>query len=267
MVFLIVLNIMCIYVFFIEPYHLEVRHISYPLPEGMQAYTGLRILHISDPHINFIGPYEKRVIKTINAVDADFICVTGDLIMYNQDFKHAISFLNQLRCKNAVYVVFGNSDYTNMRTFFRAIKKTPLNRNIFILRNDIADETYGSAPIVFAGLDDPISGYANYSAMPFFNHIPGLKILITHAYTKDVRQITPGIDLVLAGHTHGGQINILPRFVMKNWRNMSDRNVLRYLEGFHKDGNTRVNISRGIGMSFLPIRFRARPDVCVIEFK
>jgi len=264
---LVLLNIFCVYIFFIEPYNLETTYISYPLPTDKTAYQGLKIVHLSDLHLNGFGMYEQKVIKKTNAEEADFICITGDFIMYNQDFAPVMRFLNSLECKKNIYIVFGNSDYSNMHTFFTALKKEPLKTNIYILRNDISNEAYKDQPLLFAGLDDPISGYAKNEAMPYFNTLPGFKILLAHAYTESVKSITYGDDLVLAGHTHGGQINIIPKRIIRRWRNMSDKNLLHFFEGFNKDENAWVNISRGIGMSYLPIRLLARPQICVITLQ
>jgi uncharacterized protein len=263
---LVIVNIFCIYIFVIEPHNLEIKNIRYPLSDTDASLHGLRIIHISDLHIGSIGFYEKKVIKAVNEHTADFICITGDLIMYNQDFQHAIDFINRLRAKDSVYIVFGNSDYSYMHSFISAIKERPLTANIHIIRNQLADASFKNTPVLFAGLDDPITAKADYEAFPYFTKLDRFTILLSHAYTKKVAEITLGVDLVLAGHTHGGQVNILPSHYIKQWRNQSALNESVFIDGFHRHEGTWINISRGVGMSYLPIRFRSRPDICVLDF-
>lgn len=263
---LVIINIFSIYIFVIEPHNIEIRNIQYPLSPSDATLEGLRIIHISDLHIGSLGPYEKYVVRTINKQSADFICITGDLIMYNKDFRHAIRFINQLKAKDSIFIVFGNSDYSHMHSFFAATKEKPFNSNVFILRNEIADASFNGTPLLFVGLDDPITGHARYKSFPFFSTIDRFVLLLSHAYTQKISEISYGVDLALAGHTHGGQVNILPRDVIERWRNDSPENVSIFFDGFHRDGNTWVNISRGIGTSYLPIRFRSRPDICVFDF-
>ena len=261
---LILINILCMYIFFIEPHALEVNALTLPLAPEKNVYKGMKIVHLSDPHIDTFGRYEKKVIQKTNDTDADFIFITGDLIAYNQDFAPAVTFLNKLKARQGIYVVFGNSDYTYMTSFFRAIKNEPLKKGIFILRNDIVNDTFNGAPLLIAGLDDPITGYARPELLPDFSKIKGFNILLAHAYTTIVRNKIAGVDLVLTGHTHGGQINVLPRRLIKKWRTMTDKILFMFIDGFQQDGSSWVNVSRGIGMSYLPIRFRCRPEISVI---
>lgn len=265
-VLLILFNFIFIYMFFIEPHAVQVEHDTVALKEKHREYAGLKIVHLSDLHIDQFGSYEEKVIRLTNGQEPDYIFVTGDLIGYGQHFSHAIRFLNRLRAKNGIYVVFGNSDYSHMHTYFAAIKETPLKSDIVILRNDVVKETWHNKPICIAGLDDPISQYAQINKMPLFHEIDELSILLTHAYTKTVQNRAPGVDLVLAGHTHGGQINLIPKRLIKKWRNKTDKTTHLFIDGLQKDGTSWVHISRGIGVSYIPVRFRARPEIAVIEF-
>ncbi len=266
-ILLIILNILCLYVFFIEPYSFEITHIHYPLSLSQKNYCDMKIVHLSDLHISSFGWYEKKVIEKSHEQNPDLIVITGDLIAYNHDFLPVITFLNTLKKTCNIYIVFGNSDYSNINGFSFSTTKVPLKEGIFILMNDIRKDDYNNAPVHIAGLDDPITGHAKPEKLPLLAPMPGFKLLLSHAYTSTIQSSAHGVDLVLAGHTHGGQVNILPRSIMRKWRNLSDNAIIAFLDGFRKDGDSWVNVSKGVGVSFLPIRFRARPEICVITCK
>jgi predicted MPP superfamily phosphohydrolase len=269
LLFLILLNIFLIDSFFIEPYNIETSRHTIPIGAENKALETMRIIHLSDLHLLRIGKYEKRIIESVNKENADYIFITGDHVGYNQDFEVANRFFNSLESKHGLYFVFGNSDYSNMRTFFTAAKNEPLKPSITLLRNSSVEERLSTVRLTIAGLDDPISGYDKPHELAHLSQTPGFKILLAHAYTESVESLAThvGFDLVLTGHTHGGQINILPKRFVQSWRNMKEENFISFFAGLYQDNTTWVHVSRGIGTSYLPIRFRARPEITIFDFK
>jgi uncharacterized protein len=263
---LVLLNLLSIHMLWIAPNRLETNVFTFPLGSGEKGLSGLRLVHLSDLQIDRYGAFEEKVIQKTNQMNADFIFVTGDLIGHQQDFEGAIRFLNSLQPKKAVFFTFGNSDYTNMESYFEVIRKTPLKRHLHLLRNEITETFYRGKKIIVAGMDDPITGHDKPENFFVLQDIPEFKILLTHVYLDYQDLPLFSSHLILAGHTHGGQINLLPKEWILNLRRYVDEKNIKYLEGWHEEGKHWVHVSRGIGYSLFPLRFRSRPEMTLIEF-
>ena len=122
-----------------------------------------------------------------------------------------------------------------------------------------------NVPIAIAGIDDPITKYADLSRFDALKKYRGFKLALIHSYIDYPEVQTENADLILAGHTHGGQVLIMSENLMLQWVSSAYKKKFKYLAGFHQEGNTWVNVSRGLGLSALPIRFRSRPEISVID--
>jgi hypothetical protein len=92
---------------------------------------------------------------------------------------------------------------------------------------------------------------------------PGLPVILVSHYPETIEKAAPrNIDLVLAGDTHGGQI-IAPRFLFSL---LFREGRAKYLKGEFRQGETIMYVTRGIGMSILPLRIGSKPEVVVIDF-
>lgn len=214
---------------------------------GMPAGAGLRILHISDPHLFTFHKRRRRFIRDLAATDPDLVIVTGDLIAHDAAIDAILADLEPLLHKPGAFV-FGSNDY------FRPVLKNPL---AYLWRTTAqeADETESSgeatseAParldtrrlregltrygwvdlnnrrarlnvkgheIHFVGVDDPHIGRdhmpprTDIHDQPALTHQPALTIGLTHApYTRVLDDlVAAGAHMIFAGHTHGGQVNL-----------------------------------------------------------
>jgi len=124
--------------------------------------------------------------------------------------------------------------------------------------------TRGNDFIYLVGVDDPDTSYDNLSyAIKNIEEKDIPKILLAHS-PEIIEDIAgQNIDLILAGHTHGGQIKI--PFVRPFW--VPTKYHGKYANGLFKINNSYLYVNRGVGTTFLPIRFNCPPEITLIELK
>ncbi|HYX34357.1 MAG TPA: metallophosphoesterase [Oligoflexus sp.] len=248
-----------IYAAFIEIEWLEIT--THRLAwDGLQQ--PIKILHVSDLHFRKV---ERRLDRTILAAMAslkpDLIVITGDSLDKRSSATSVRDFFSQLKAPLGVWVVPGNWDYwSEMKT--QGDNRLPgvLDglSNIKLLQNEavpIAENLW------LVGMDDEIAGQPDqakgWSKVPSAAGVIGL----LHA-PEGVRHFTdPRARLLLAGHTHGGQVR-LP-FFGPLWLPPGSGS---FVQGWYdlRQG-TRLYVNRGIGNSLWDIRFLCRPEIAVFE--
>lgn len=248
----------------IEPYWIATRTVNVASPLFSQNLKNVKIVQISDLHISEIRPYEKGLIRRINRLKPDLLFITGDFINEADDVELVLEVLGQMKAKYGIYAVLGNNEYyyLNEEDFIRALRRAGVralkHENLKI---DLGDK--GS--FWLAGLS------YRYGAEPYlkqaFAGVPvnEPKILITH--DPDVVDINGLADfdpqIVMAGHTHGGQIGI--PFI----RRLSDKaETSRYMAGGHvTDKGLLLYVNRGIATTIPAARFLCRPEITVYKLK
>ncbi len=218
-----------------------------------QEFEGMRIVHISDLHSSKFGRREKEILTIINQLKPDFIFITGDFISPNPDIG-SVSFFWQVlgeRYLNRVFGVWGNHDHWYKN--FEVLKKKLKQAQIEILENEKKKLKIGPSKeyIYLIGVDDPHTNRDNLSrARQGIVDRNISQILLAHSPDIMSKVEEQGIDLVLTGHNHGGQIVfpvIGPIFV-------PSRSGRKYLKGLFKENSTYLYVNRGIGTSLVPIR-------------
>lgn len=208
----------------------------------------LRIAHLTDVHHKGDRAWFERVVERINGLEPDYVCFTGDLI---EEEKHLAEALEMVRrIKVPVLGIPGNHDYWAQADFGRFAEAFEKTGGRWLM--DKAWEPEGKG-IRFIGLTG--------GADPGLDPKPGLKnVLLTH-YPNHVTEMRDRrFDLLLAGHSHGGQVR-LPFFgaLLLPWR------VGKYDLGCFDTPWGPLNVSSGVGYFYLKIRFNCRPDVGLIE--
>ena len=263
----------------IERHWLEISRFDVALPTLPAAFDGMRIAQISDIHLdNFTEPFFLRhIVDLTNSLKPDAIVLTGDFVTSryrpSRDFtKFAVgsawqcaNILTGLECK-ARYAVLGNHDFGVGPI---QVTEALTDNGIIVLRNAYLPIERAGARFWLAGVDDPFSGRPNPDAAipPRIQNVPNEPVvLLCHApdYADLLLRRTSGqaVDLMLSGHTHGGQIRIpflrpfrLPPFGRK------------YVEGwFHLD-RMQLYVNRGIGAIGLPFRFNCPPEITLFTLR
>lgn len=222
---------------------------------------GLRIVHLSDLHYGpLVNPkHLERAVKAANDLRPDVIALTGDYI--SQDRMYAApcaEVVGKLRARHGVYAVLGNHDHwtdaTLIADLFRAEGiRVLINEGT---RMDLRGETFW-----LAGVDDTMVGLEDLSLALAGSTDDELKLLLAHNPIILRRAARASVDLVLSGHTHGGQV------AWRSEKSRSGRPRRRMMRGLGRRGNTQIYVTRGLGTVVLPIRYGCPPEVSVLELR
>jgi predicted MPP superfamily phosphohydrolase len=193
----------------------------------------------------------EKAVEWVDHRSPDLVCVTGDLLSRARGTAKLRSLLERL---GHPYVVLGNHDIAVSRDpFSRAVELEALEHGVLLSDESVVVEARGSR--VEVGGVDPRSWLARRRS-GFGGPEAPLRILLCH-FPKALERVPDGRwSLILAGHLHGGQI-VVPygfgRLLLAHPR-------ARYAQGLYRRGTTVMHVSPGLGTTFLPLRFFARPE-------
>jgi uncharacterized protein len=244
-----------------EPFMIAVERQEIFLRRLPQALDGFRIVHLSDLHY---GPFVEarhleRAIEAANRLKPDLIALTGDYISQERGYAAPCAELvGRLRAPHGVFAVLGNHDHWTdaklIADLFRAEGiRVLINEG---LRIDVRQESFW-----LAGVDDTMVGLEDLPLALAGSSDSELKLLLAHNPVILRRAARADIDLVLSGHTHGGQVTLRPE------KNRSGRPRRRMLRGLGRRANTQIYVTRGLGTVVLPIRYGCPPEVSVLELR
>ncbi|MEA1980762.1 MAG: metallophosphoesterase [candidate division Zixibacteria bacterium] len=234
------------------------------LPDNLENF---KILHLSDLHLRQYGDIDSLIFTLENAekFDIDITMVTGDIADDLKLLPDTLRILEQFKSKHGVYASLGNHEY------FRGlskVKKEFAKTNIPLLINNHNRIIIDKSPVFIGGIDDPVSmGAKDYSFyVKNIDHTllnsktDDFTILMSHRPDALDYSAQRGINLVLAGHTHGGQIGFNSRSIFEPiWAD-------RYLWGKYFIGETQLYTSSGMGHWF-PFRLGCPTEAPVITLK
>ena len=267
-ILLILLNILALYGTAVEPFWIEVDHRTIPVSAEHAFMKNVRCVHISDVHMDRYGWFEKRIVRIVNEQKPDMVFVTGDSIHYRRDYGEALRFFSDLKAPEGVYVVMGNAEYHAFNLVLDALHTNTYSDTVHILQNEMRTLSLPQGGTIrITGLADPITGAADFSLLTKPCDPATYSIVLMHAFVEEAWSPKVTADLICSGHTHGGQVDILPGFIMKRWLDGEYHLTIPYLRGLHQRGKTWINVSRGLGVSALPIRVNSRPEVSVLSFE
>jgi uncharacterized protein len=228
--------------------------------------AGLRIAHLSDLHVGAPGRNDRAfavAVDLVTAEGADLICISGDLRARRAGDEALRAGLRRLAAPLGAFAVLGNHDFADGHDPFADgaaladLEDTPVrllaDEAVDLVRGDAWVRVGGIAPRTFEDHVDARGANLVGSA--------DLRVLLCH-FPPILDRLRPNEwDLVLAGHLHGGQICVpYPGGKVR----LAHRSRT-YLEGsYHREGTT-MHVSRGVGTTFVPIRFAARPEVTVLR--
>jgi predicted MPP superfamily phosphohydrolase len=236
-----------------------------PLPGLAPELSGLRIAQISDLHIGngLEGARLAHMVERINASDADVIVVTGDLFDSDPGFvEHGARALSGLRARHGVYAVLGNHDvYTGSDRIAEALAR--LAPRVRLLRDELVRLPL-PAPLYLAGVEDTgrdwsargveIEGLAGLAAG---RPADGPTLLLVHRPEAFGQAARLGFPLVLAGHTHGGQL-ALPT---PGGRYNLARLFTPLTRGLYHSGASTLYVNRGLGVGGPPLRINCPREI------
>ena len=237
------------------------------LPE---AFDGYRIAHISDLHNTQIGDNNEKLLETIRKAEPDIIAITGDLIdSRNTNIEIALHFAEEAMKIAPCYYVTGNHEARIPE--YDDLKSGLTGLGIVVLEDERLEIQRLGEKIAVIGVNDP-SFETNYLfgdaaavlrlKLQEYKNEDTYTVLLSHRPELLETYAQCGVDLVLSGHAHGGQVRIpfVGGLVAPNQGLFP-----KYDAGMFIKENTTMIVSRGIGNSIIPIRVNNRPEVILIE--
>ena len=246
----------------VESGRLQLTEVRIPIPNLPKDLDGLRIVQVTDIHLSpFLSEREfARAVDMANETRAHVALVTGDLISRVGDPLDAcLRQLVRLRAEAGVLGCLGNHEvYTGTEAYVTAQGR---RIGIEFLRWEAKQLRFGTADLNFAGVDyqkfrSPYLAGAERLVAP-----DAINILLSH--NPDVFPVAArkGFDLTIAGHTHGGQVDVE---ILHQHLNVA-RYFTHYVLGLYREGASSVYVSSGIGTIGVPIRLGAAPEVSLIQ--
>jgi uncharacterized protein len=244
----------------IEPYLIETKEVVVESSQIPAEFDDKRIVFLSDIHY---GPFFDQLrldnlVDQVNTLNPDLILLGGDYVDGGSEYINPVfKSLSRLKAPLGVYAVLGNSDpqYLTLKTIKTSGISYIGNKGIWIKQN--------GSKIRLGGVGDFNNGNQFQRATTATVNTNDFVILLTHNpdYFPEVDKSK--IDVVLSGHTHGGQVTFFGLWapVVRSIYGQ------RYRTGIIMEDNTTLIVSNGIGTSVLPVRFFTRPQIIVLRLK
>jgi uncharacterized protein len=254
----------------LERHWITLERRSFSIEHLPDAFVGMRFVQISDLHYaEFTEPYYlHRVVEFVNALGPELVLLTGDFVSMAPLRGRAgrvyapmcAAVLDGLHCRER-YGSVGNHDWmVGERIVVEAMEAV----GIRMLVNRFVPLERGGARLWLAGLGSALGSNIDLPASIPPHALRDREPVVLMAHEPDAWDaIAPyGVDLVLSGHTHGGQVRLplAPPFFLPP---MGER----YVEGRFQRGRSQLYVNRGIGAVGLPFRFRCPPEVTEITLR
>jgi len=254
--------------FYIEPSSLTTQRVTLKIPHWLPELKGLKIAVLSDLHVG--SPYidlakVRLVVARTNAENPDLIVILGDYLTQNTlgaSFVYPepiAEALKGLRAPLGVVSVLGNHDW-----WFDGehVTKALRGAGIVVLENQAYRLQFNGKPFWIGGLADLMTRRPDIAGTLREVNDDNPVILIAHNPDSFPR-VPSGVSLTIAGHTHGGQVNLplLGRLIVPSYYGQ------RYASGHIVEGGRHLFVSTGIGTSIIPVRFRVPPAIDILTLQ
>jgi uncharacterized protein len=253
---------LAVYAFWIEPRSLVVTRLSVPVSGLAQD---VRVVVMAD--LQPAGPIENlervaEIVDRMNAEHGDLVLLLGDFVSqrwFSTEFidpHDTVPLLGRLEAPMGVYAVLGNHDWWWNGPEMRRLLTV---QGITVLE-DAAKRVDGAGQALWlAGLSDPVT--QSYDLEQALAPTDASAPILLLSHTPDVfPDVPPTVSLTLAGHTHGGQVDLplLGRLIVPS------RFGERYAQGLIEEDGRRLFVTSGIGTAYIPVRFRVPPEIVVL---
>jgi len=249
-------SVVALYAFGVEPHVVVLRTVHVPIRSF--GPRGVSILHVSDLHMRSPGWRERRVLALARRAEPDVIALTGDLVSRSEDVDAACRWLGELRSIAPVYAVPGNYAY---RVGGERYLSKVIEAGAVLLSNCSVAVRVNGVEFWLLGVDDPSTTRSRLEDALAEVTTPGPRILLAHFPTVVEQASFYDIDLVLAGHTHGGQIRLPGLGAVFPFGSAL---LKKYQKGLYRLGRTVMYVTSGVGTTGVPARFMCPPEVVLV---
>jgi predicted MPP superfamily phosphohydrolase len=240
----------------------RIEEVKLTAPALLPGAGPLRLAHLSDLHLRSWRPRYGRLAEAVNARRPDFVFLTGDLISgWKRTWDALERFLRALQAPCGVFACRGNWEVKNGRGLAH-LRRLLAASGAQLLVNESREVRAGAGLVRVSGLDDLVLGWPDFDVIAKNGSEAAYNIVLCHAPLA-ARFVTPemGVDLMLSGHTHGGQIRI-PLV----WRFALPRCHGGYADGLFREKWGNLYVSRGYGGGgWMEVRFRCPAEVAFFE--
>jgi len=251
------------YGFGIEPRWLRVERPTVRLPGLPGAFDGLTIAQLSDFHRSPVVAVRhiEHAVKVALGLGPDLVVLSGDYITGDPELVHSIApALRRLTAAVHTYAVLGNHDHWAGPV---TIETCLVDCGVQMLTNTAVRIEKGGSHIWLLGTDDYMVGADDLPAATDQVTSPGVRILLTHNPDPVHEVARAGIDLMICGHTHGGQVSLpwLGPLIVPS------EHGAKYAAGLYQVDQTQLYVNRGIGVIPPPARLGVRPEVTLFTLR
>ncbi|MFC3039337.1 metallophosphoesterase [Virgibacillus xinjiangensis] len=238
-----------------------INHIN--LEKGEQensSTTPLRILHLSDIHLENLSVSPEELFDYIKQQPIDLIALTGDFMDRKRSMKKLPPYLEAIgRVKPAygTYANFGNHDYVLKDKHFHQLKKLLQDHGIRTLQNENEVIDINGAYLNIIGIDDYGTGRSDLTAS-YDGLEDGYNLVLTHDPNVVLEMDDYQFDYLLSGHFHGGQIHWPKPYHLIKMGKLVRMDMVKGLQQYR---GRPFYISEGLGQTGVNIRFGSRPEI------
>jgi hypothetical protein len=239
---------------------LSVHQKTIRIPRLPDRLSGFTITHLTDTHLTgkVAKMYFEEVVRRTNELDSDVIAVTGDLFDKTACLDWIPDIFGKLQARHGVYFILGNHD---LRVDSTELRRRLSDVGLVDVGGQWTSVNVNDTPVILAGNEVPwFAPAADLSDCPPRDECEQLRVLLTHSPDQITWALDSAADLVLAGHTHGGQI----RLPLVGPLASSSRMGTRYAGGIYDVPPAVLHVCRGISSTF-PIRFNCPPELAQLK--
>jgi predicted MPP superfamily phosphohydrolase len=239
-----------------------VKEVDLRIPGLPADLRGLKLLQLSDLHVSSFLPIERlrRVVDQANSLSPDLALITGDLITsYGDPLEETILELARLKAHSGIWGCLGNHEIVA-----EAEAKTTLlgqRVGIHFLRTQSRRLRFGKSTLNLAGVDYQPRGTRYLSSASQLIQKGDFNLLLSHNPDVFEKAASQGWDLTLAGHTHGGQVNL--EILHPNLNPAVFYTPFTY--GTYQRANSSMYVSSGVGTVEIPARLGTNSEIALIR--
>lgn len=240
---------------------LSIEQVTIRLKRLPKNLDGFRIVHLSDIHHSPFTDlaHITRAVELSNKLQPDMFVLTGDFVSHEPEYiAPAAEVLGRLESEFGTFACLGNHDHwTNAELVTSCLR----DAGIKVLINEGFRFTARGASVWLCGVDDYQVGKTDLRAALRGSFPDEMKLLLAHNPKILYRAARASIDLMLSGHTHGGQVKLRD----------DEKRILprrrKFASGLYRRKETQIYITRGIGTVVLPVRYGCPPEISLIELR
>ena len=224
------------------------------------AHDGLRVAHLSDLHVGSLTSHKfiRTAVELAQAEAPDLVMMTGDFVCYSPKYVPLLGGLVRGFAVPTVCVL-GNHDYW---TDGHGVTSELLHEQYTVLRNQHTRLHIRGAPLTIIGVDDAVTRQCDISRSFHGIHQGDSRIILIHVPSLIDPIAELGGGLTLAGHTHGGHVQI-PGLTDRVFRKLG----YPYVRGFYRVGDALLYVNSGVGSSSVPIRAGAPAELAILTLR